>query len=237
MLNPGKTKRAARKAEQRAETQEMMLDAAEFLFAKHGLDGVTLKNVAQRVGVHPSLLNYYFADKEALFDTVFARRAVITNQHRMCALAAYDAGCANSPTVEGALEAFLESTLDLYIEGGDGWRNYAQLTAKVANTPEWAAELLELHVDPVVRRLIGLLQRALPQAALVEIFWGYHFVSGALMLTLARTGRIDKLSGGINQSEDFTAVKSRMASFMVAGFRAICNRPTAFAAPVELAPV
>jgi hypothetical protein len=28
------------------------------------------------------------------------------------------------------------------------------------------------------------------------VFWGYHFVSGALMLTLARTGRIDKLSAG-----------------------------------------
>ena len=45
----------------------------------------------------------------------------------------------------------------------------------------------------------------------------------ALMLTLARTGRIDKLSGGLAHSDDFVAVKQRMASFMAAGFRAICR--------------
>ncbi|MEP3072483.1 MAG: TetR/AcrR family transcriptional regulator, partial [Maricaulis sp.] len=56
-----------------------------------------------------------------------------------------------------------------------------------------------------------------------NIFWGYHFVSGALMLTLARTGRIDKLSGGLCKSDDYAAVKSRMAQFMAAGFHKICG--------------
>ena len=43
------------------------------------------------------------------------------------------------------------------------------------------------------------------------------------MLTLARTGRIDKLSAGRCKSEDFAAVKERMALFMAAGFSAICQ--------------
>ena len=72
----GKPVRRSRKAEQRAETMEQIFDAAEELFSKHGLYGVTLKDVAKRVGVHHTLLNYYFADKKALFDAVFARRAV-----------------------------------------------------------------------------------------------------------------------------------------------------------------
>jgi hypothetical protein len=41
------------------------------------------------------------------------------------------------------------------------------------------------------------------------------------MLTLASTGRIDKLSDGLCKSEDFEAVKQRMATFMAAGLRAI----------------
>ena len=44
------------------------------------------------------------------------------------------------------------------------------------------------------------------------------------MLTLARTGRIDKLSGGLCQSEDFAAVKKRMAGFMAGGFLAVCGK-------------
>ena len=48
------------------------------------------------------------------------------------------------------------------------------------------------------------------------------------MLSLARTGRIDKLSGGLCSSEDFGAVKERLARFMAAGFHAICS-PTGLA--------
>jgi AcrR family transcriptional regulator len=85
MTTDAKPKRRT-KAEQRAETMEQILDAAEYLFSKHGLYGVTLKDVAKRVGVHHTLLNYYFEDKRKLFDAVFARRAVITSERRMKAL-------------------------------------------------------------------------------------------------------------------------------------------------------
>jgi AcrR family transcriptional regulator len=215
--------RRSRKAEQRAETMEQILDAAEDLFSQHGLYGTTLKDVAKQVGVHHTLLNYYFADKKALFDAVFARRAVVTSERRTKALDDYETACGGKPTVEGALHAFLDTDLDLYITGGEGWRNYAKLGAQVANTPEWGADLMDQHFDPVVLRLIDLLKKALPDCAEADIFWGYHFVTGALMLTLARTGRIDKLSGGVARSDDFVAIKERMARFMAAGFRSICT--------------
>ena len=224
MTQPVKSARKPRRAEQRAETMELILDTAEALFSQHGLYGVTLKEVAKQVGVHHTLLNYYFADKKALFDAVFARRAVVTSERRMKALDDYEASVAGKPTVEGALRAFLDTDLDLYIEGGEGWRNYAKLGAQVANTPEWGAELMDTHFDPVVLRLIGLLKRALPDCDERKIFWGYHFVTGSLMLTLARTGRIDKLSGGISRSDDFVSVKEYMATFMAGGFLAICGR-------------
>jgi AcrR family transcriptional regulator len=217
-------RKGSSKADQRAEMIEQILDAAELLFSRHGLYGVTLKDVAKHVGVHHTLINYYFSDKKALFDAVFARRAVVTSERRMRMLDEYEEAARGKPTVEGALRAFLDTDLDLYIEGGEGWKNYAALGAQVANTPEWGAEMMDRHFDPVVLRLIGLLKKALPDSAEEDIFWGYHFVTGALMLTLARTGRIDKLSGGICRSDDFIAVKERMATFMSAGFLAICRK-------------
>ena len=221
-------KRSGR-AEQRAETIDLIIDAAEYLFAKNGFYGVTLKDVANRIGVHHTLINYYFDDKKTLFEAVFARRAVVTNERRMKALDDYDRETRGKPTVEGALRAFLDTDLDLYQTGGEGWRNYGAMGAQVANTPQWGAAMMDRHFDPVVLRLIELLKKALPGCAEEDIFWGYHFVTGALMLTLARTGRIDKLSGGLCKSEDYAAVKERMAAFMAAGFATICTpkkRPT-----------
>lgn len=211
------------KAEQRAETLEKILDAAEFLFSKHGLNGVTLRDVAQRVGVHTSLMHYYFVDKRRLFEAVFARRAGITSSRRLDALNQYEREAGDAPTVEGALHAFLDTDLDLYISGGEGWRNFAAFAAQVSNSTEGAA-MMDLHFDPVVLKLIGILKKALPNASEADIFWGYDFVTGALMHALGTTGRIDRLSGGVCKSKDFDAVKKRMARFMTAGFFAICGK-------------
>lgn len=216
-------RRATTKVQQREEMMEQILDTAEYLFSRSGLHGVTLKDVAHRVGVHHTLLNYYFTDKERLFDAVIARRAGVTSARRMEALDKYDAATKGKPTVEGALRAFLDTDLDLYSQGGENWRNYGALGAYVSNTP-YGAKLMDLHFDPVVLRLISLIKKALPDCPEEDLFWGYHFVTGALMLTLARTGRIDTLSGGLCKSDDFEAVKERMASFMAAGFMAIYEK-------------
>src|SRR6187549_4191420 len=97
MASKGKKRQRATKVQQRAEKMEQILDTAEELFSKHGLYGVTLKDVAKQVGVHHTLMNYYFRDKKKLFDQVFARRAVVTSTRRMRALDDYDAATKGKP--------------------------------------------------------------------------------------------------------------------------------------------
>jgi AcrR family transcriptional regulator len=221
MSNSQAAKRVSRtKAEQRAETLEQIYDAAEYLFSKHGLHGVTLRDVAQRVGVHTTLLHYYFEDKRALFNEVFGRRADVTVSRRMEAMERYETEAGDAVTVEGALHAFLDTDLDLYSR--EPWTHWAAFCARVSNTPE-GAELMDVNFDRVVLKLISILKRAMPGTSEEDIFWGYHFVTGSLMNTLARTGRIDRLSGGVCHSDDFMAVKERMARFMAAGFQALAK--------------
>src|ERR1700749_2398855 len=99
------------KAEQRAETLEQILDAAEDLFSKHGLNGVTLRDVALKVGGHTSLMHSYFVEERRLFDAVVARRAGMTSSRRMDAPDRHELEAGGSPTVEGALRAFLDTDL------------------------------------------------------------------------------------------------------------------------------
>jgi AcrR family transcriptional regulator len=216
----GSKKASRTKAEQRAETLEQILDAAEFLFSKHGLYGVTLRDVALKVGVHTSLMHYYFEDKFALFKAVFVRRAPVSSERRMRALDQYEKDAKGKPTVVGALRAFLNTDFDLYANGGEGWKNYGAFGSQLSNTPEGAA-MFDEHFDPVVLRLIGILRKALPDVPEEDIFWGYHFVTGSFMHSLSRSGRLDRLSNGLCKSTDLDAVKARMADFMAAGFLAL----------------
>jgi AcrR family transcriptional regulator len=224
MTKPPKKRVLRSKADQRADSIEQILDAAEYLFSKNGLHGVSLRDVAKHVGIHTTLVHYYFKDKQHLFESVFARRASVSSDGRMAALNKYEEQAGDKPTVEGALRAFLDTDLDLYYRRGEFWMNYAAFCARVSNTPEGAV-LMDVHFDPVVLKLLSVIKRALPKHSDQDIFWGYHFVTGALMNTYARTGRIDRLSGGLCRSDDFEAVKQRMAKFMAAGFLALKANP------------
>jgi hypothetical protein len=62
--------------------QDRILDAAEELFAQHGLYGVTIRDVAGRAKVDTALLHYYFGTKNGLFDAVLLRRAEVLNKAR-----------------------------------------------------------------------------------------------------------------------------------------------------------
>jgi AcrR family transcriptional regulator len=214
------------KAERRAATVEQILDSAEDLFAKFGFFGVAISDVAEKIGSHPALVHYYFKSKQELFDKVFERRVGEAVRSRTEALDQYEAAFGDNPTVEGALKAYYVGAFEAYISGGEDWRNFGRIFAQVNNAPGYGAEKMDFFFDPLVLRLINLLSKALPSASRENLFWGFHFTSGAYSLTLSRTGRIDRLSDGLCSSDDFDAIKWRFAKFMAAGIRALCDETT-----------
>lgn len=217
------------RAEQRAATLKLILDTSEHLFAQRGYFGVTIKDVADKMGIHAALIHYYFDGKDSkksLFDAVFERRMEYAVSVRTQGLDDYEAEVGDSPTVEGALRAYFDSAFDVYIEGDEGWRGFGRIFAQVNNAPGYGAEKMDTYFDPLVLRLIGLLQKALPDARPEDLFWSFQFTSGAYTLVLSRTGRIDRLSNGLCESEDFEAVRERFVTFVAGGFMALYNSQT-----------
>ncbi len=204
--------------------KERILDAAEELFALHGYDGVTLRQIADKAGVDVALASYHFGKKRDLFDAVFMRRAKILNDHRRQALDACErAAGPEGPSVEAIIEAFLRPMEFAQEQEDPGWRNYLALVAYINNSPVWGRQMMTKHFNPLVSRFIEALKRALPNAREEDIYWSYHYMSGALTLTFARTGRIDILSNGLCHAEDFRAAYDRMIPFIAAGFRRLCE--------------
>lgn len=223
MAGAPKLKDGRTRKQQRAETVSTILDTAEELFAQLGYFGVTIKDVANRMGIHPALIHYYFDGKKALFDAVFQRRVDYSTIERTSGLDAYEAELKGKPTVEGALRAYYDNAFDVYMDD-PGWRNYGRIFAQVNNAPGYGAEKMDLYFDPLVLRLIGLLKKALPDAQPEDLFWSFQFTSGAYSLALSRTGRIDRLSGNLCASDDLGAVRERFVTFMAGGFDALYNK-------------
>jgi Transcriptional regulator len=203
--------------------RERILDAAEDHFSRHGFWGVTIREVAQDAKVDTALLHYYFDTKRGLFDAVFARRAEIINRERIDSIDVYEREAGSAITAEGVINAFLQPILERAAQGDPRWHNYFALIAQVNNTPAWGGETMARTFDPVIHRLIRALRKALPDATEEDLYWSYHFLSGALTLSLSQTGRIDRLSNGLCKSSDFESIGHRMAPFIASGFERLCN--------------
>jgi TetR/AcrR family transcriptional regulator len=54
-------------------TRDLLLDAAERLFASQGFTPTTIKQIGREAGVNSALLYYYFADKDQLYREVLQR--------------------------------------------------------------------------------------------------------------------------------------------------------------------
>lgn len=204
-------------------TRDQILDVAEELFAKHGYYAVTIKQVAREAAVDTALLHYYFQNKRGLFDQVFGRRAEIANKTRMESLEEYQRTTAGRMTVEGVVDAFVRPLIQLAADGGPGWKNYFALVAQVNNTPEWGGATMTRYFDPVIHRFIELMQAVMPDASEEDLYWCFQLFTGAITLSMSRTGRIDRLSGGICRSSDLKAVFARMVPYTSGGFRMVCE--------------
>lgn len=231
MANTVEKKVRRSRVEQRATTEKLILDTAEDLFSQRGYFGVTIKDVADAMGIHPALIHYYHNGKKSLFDAVWERRVREAVSARIAGLDKYALEVGDNITIEGALRAFYDNAFDAYIQGEEGWRSFGRIFAQVNNAPGYGAELMDEYFDPLVLRLIELLKKAVPEASNEDLFWGFQLTSGAYTLILSRTGRIDRLSDGICSSDDFHAVRERFVTFMAAGFEAIIQSSTKKGAP------
>lgn len=207
---------------------ERILDAAEQLFARRGFYGVSLRDITREAGVDVALVGYHFGGKRELFTAVFERRAAVLNRERLELLEQVRRrALPGRPTLEAVVAAFTQPLFDRSTRGGPGWKSYFALVAYVNNSPEFGPLMMTRHFDPLVGKFIAGLRAALPDCPPREIYWGYQFLTGALTLTFAETGRIDALSGGLCRATDLESVHERLSPYVAAGFRALCGRSLA----------
>jgi AcrR family transcriptional regulator len=90
------------------EFRERLVDAAERLFAVHGLDAVTMRQLAAELGVSPMTPYRYFADKDAILAAVRTRAF---NRHAEALEAAFDAGLDPFQRAAAVGQAYLDFAL------------------------------------------------------------------------------------------------------------------------------
>lgn len=207
-----------------ANARDAILDASERVFALHGFDGASMRQIATAAGVAQALLHYHFGTKEKLFEAMFARRSGAINAARARRLdALFGPDDSGRPTLPDLIEALFRPTMEFGHEGASGnW--FARILVAVANSDEERARALTgTHYDPIALRFIDALQRVVPGLTHADAVWGYMFAIGVGMTMMAATGRPARLSGGACDDSDVDAILARIVPFIAGGIEALAG--------------
>lgn len=200
-------------------TRARILDVAEQLFAKHGMDGVSMRTLVARSKVNLASVHYHFGSKKELFEEVFARRARVITDKRLKMLAECRAAPDRPPLVNQILEAFLRPVLEDDRQGGGA--AYARIRTRLAaEGSAWARDLPSRLFDDSSHRFIDALAAALPQLSTGELYWRFNIMLGAMFFTIANPARIEFLSKGLVDMSDKNYATEYLVGFFAQGFAA-----------------
>lgn len=219
---PGVQRTRSRKAGDA--TRERMLDAAEALFAREGYHGTSLRDVAEASDARIALVTYHFGTKDVLFDKVVERRASYMALHRIRALdAARNRAGSGVVAIRDLVEGYVWPFVERSTNGGQGWKSYSLLVARLANSPDWA-KVISDHYDAVARQYLSEFCRCLPKVDEEVVFQAFSFMVGAMLGLVAEPGRVENLSGKRFVSSDLQRVYANLVPFLVGGFERLPSK-------------
>lgn len=201
------------------DTKQRILDAAEALFAEHGIDGASLREITSRAGVNLASVNYHFKGKDALAEAVFTRRIEPVNAERLRRLDAVLAAASTSrPSVEKILAAFLDPLLEFAYDADDKPHMFMKIMGRCMSQPSpCLKEIVARHFEAMIHRFYAALQAALPDLPKDELWWRMQFLVGAMLHAIYHSDNIAFLSRGLCRADGPEDIRNRLLSFMVRG--------------------
>lgn len=195
-------------------TRERILDAAEHVFAKHGFDGASIRDIAAHAGVQGALVHHHGGSKEDLFFKAVARRADVLARLRLEALEEQRAR--GELDLRGILSAFIRPFLELTTQGDPHWHAYGALIAHVSADERWRW-ISKTCFDPTAKIYLDEITHALPHASQQQVSAGFVFMVSSLLSICASKWRIDDLS----QAPTDDDLAEILLEFCASGFVAI----------------
>lgn len=200
-------------------TRYSLLDAAERLFALHGVDRASVRDITTQAGANLASVNYHFGGKEALLREVLLRRVrtLIDERNRMLALAAEAAG-KKPPTVRSVINAFIFPTVRMAAE----FPHFAKLLARVQfeGMFQVVGEMVERTFHASLQSFVVQLSRALPKLTPEEIRLRLVFSVGSFALVAMNTKMICATIKLPPVEQDPAGLADRLVEFCTAGMEA-----------------
>jgi len=206
-----------------ATTKELILDTAERLFAEHGLDATSIRDITGAAGVNLGAITYHFGTKENLIAAMFNRYFGPFVQRTMQLFEAADRKAGqNPPAVEDLLEALMRPMVEGSFCAGKKNIPFMRLMGRCQSEPNPEIQrLIRSYMQPIFSRFATAVRRGMPGLPPEELFWRIQFVIGAMHRALLVSSRDDlPVPKEIVKKLDAEGLLRRLVAFGAHGMKA-----------------
>jgi len=136
-----------------------LIDAAERLFGEHGIDKISLQEIAEAAGqANKFAVQYHFKTREGLINAVFEARLPAINRRREHYVERLRA--LENPTIADLLWAMIGPVVDQI--DGEGRHRYSRFASQVRIDPRYRAGWFKSRHLAAVNEVMDMLRAATP---------------------------------------------------------------------------
>ncbi|MDR7093986.1 TetR/AcrR family transcriptional regulator [Hydrogenophaga laconesensis] len=203
---------------ERPNTRELILDAAEQLFAAQGYGGTSIRQIAEAAEVNLGMFQYYWGSKQALCQAVLERRLGPIMEERVARLSS---AMQTQAPIEELLLAAMEPSLRVTgssPEQRDAFRSfYGRMLADPS--PEMR-EAMGAIVDGFAKEFMQELHRRYAHIDDKEFYWRMVFLFGAFFYAHNAHDRILTLLGAQITAPPIEDAAQYLVRFVADGLKA-----------------
>lgn len=174
-------------------TRLAILDAAEPLFAPHGLTGVSMRQIAAAAGIDITLASYHFESKVALYNAV-VDRIMMSFTHRRTELLDALERSTPKPGVVDLFDLLISAWFEIKFGEKPHWARLILLGFNLDYHPHEAGEGEQWPSDQFARRFLAAVAKAEPEFTPQYVHWVYHCFTGSIVYLMTSADRVERLS-------------------------------------------
>ena len=201
------------------DTKEKILDAAEFLFSKHGIGATSIRAIIAKAKVNIAAIHYHFGCKQEVVNAVFFRRINPVNEIRMSMLDEIEAESPdNEISVKELVTAFLLPVITQF-SSAKKFKIIKGLFARMHSEPDEVGHLNNIF-DDVFKRFFSLFCKVLPHHPRQELMSRFTFMIGVMGIAFLNEHIVHKKNYEISLNLTTEEKGKFIIQFVTAGFEA-----------------
>jgi AcrR family transcriptional regulator len=198
-----------------------ILDAAERIFAEHGVDAASLRRITREADANIAGVHYYFGSKDGLVLEVYRRLIRPVNQKRLALLAKARLQAEDQPLpLEELVKIFFIPPLLICYQEHCARPHLPRLIGRMfSDAPDLIRKMIDEEFADMKTRFLEEFGLSLGNRPQEELIWKLHFIVGILVNTMLAADFPPLNLLGHHPAEHPTKSLRQILSFALAGLK------------------